>query len=137
MASVHADEIMALERTYWDAMRSGDGEAGARLTAPECIVAGASGTGLITPAILSQMLATATWRLIEYAIDDPQFLDVDADTSIVAYRVHEELTVDGAPVALDAFETSVWRREAESWRCVLHTESLAGDPFGRDRRAAP
>jgi len=22
------------------------------------------------------------------------------------------------------------------WRCVLHTEALAGDPFGRDRAAA-
>jgi hypothetical protein len=55
------------------------------------------------------------------------------DTAIVAYTVHEELTVDGKPVSIDAADTSTWVRRDGRWLCALHSESLAGDPFGRDR----
>lgn len=47
--------------------------------------------------------------------------------------MHEELTVDGKRVALDAADASTWVRRNGRWVCALHTESLAGDPFGRDR----
>ena len=29
---------------------------------------------------------------------------------------------------------SVWVRSGGQWRCAMHTESLAGDPCGRDRK---
>ena len=45
--------------------------------------------------------------------------------------VHEELTVGGKPVVMDATDASVQRNG--KWLCALHTESVAGDPFGRDR----
>jgi len=47
--------------------------------------------------------------------------------------VHEELTVEGKPVTLDAADASTWVRRDGRWVCALHTESLRGDPFGRDR----
>jgi hypothetical protein len=55
------------------------------------------------------------------------------DVAIVAYDVHEDLTVDGKRVSLDAADTSTWVRRSGSWVCALHTESLRGDPYGRDR----
>jgi len=55
--------------------------------------------------------------------------------AIVAYKVKEELTVDGKPVTLEAADASTWLRRGDSWVCSLHTESIIGDPFGRDRRA--
>lgn len=51
-----------------------------------------------------------------------------------SYRVHEELTVDGKPVTLDAADASTWVRRNGRWVCALHTEAISGDPFGRDRR---
>jgi hypothetical protein len=56
------------------------------------------------------------------------------DVAIVAYQVHEELTVDGKPVTLDAADSSTWVRRDGRWLCALHTEAIAGDPFGRDRK---
>ena len=50
-------------------------------------------------------------------------------------RVHEDLTVEGEPVSLDAADASVWVRREGHWRCAMHTESITGDPFGRDRRS--
>jgi hypothetical protein len=55
------------------------------------------------------------------------------DVAIVAYTVHEDLTVEGKPVSLDAAESSTWVRRDGNWLCAMHTEALTGDPFGRDR----
>jgi hypothetical protein len=41
------------------------------------------------------------------------------------------LVVDGKPVKLQAYDSSVWVRRDGDWLCALHTESPAGDPFGR------
>ena len=58
------------------------------------------------------------------------------DVAVLAYKVTEDLTVDGKAVHLEAADASTWARRDGRWVCVLHTESLAGDPMGRDRRRA-
>lgn len=55
------------------------------------------------------------------------------DFAFVAYQVHEELTVEGQRVSFDAADSSVWVRRGAQWKCAMHTESLLGDPYGRDR----
>jgi hypothetical protein len=46
------------------------------------------------------------------------------DVAALAYTVHEELTVEGKPVTLDAADVSVWVRRNGRWLCALHTESV-------------
>ena len=58
------------------------------------------------------------------------------DAAVLAYTVHERVTVDGKSVTLDAADASTWVRRGGQWRCALHTESIQGDPFGRDRATA-
>ena len=62
-----------------------------------------------------------------------QFLN--EDVALVAYNVKEKLKVDGKPVNLEANDASVWVRKNGEWLCAMHTESLVGDPFGRDKTA--
>ncbi len=57
------------------------------------------------------------------------------DVAIVAYKVRESLTVAGKSMMLEAAAASTWIRNDGRWVCVLHTESIAGDPFGRDRQS--
>jgi hypothetical protein len=61
---------------------------------------------------------------------------LDADRAILAYKVHEDLTMDGEPGSIDAADTSPWVRRDGGRLCALHTESITGGPFGRDRAAA-
>jgi hypothetical protein len=58
------------------------------------------------------------------------------DIAVLAYNVREEATVDGKRVTLDAADASTWRRRDGHRVCALHTESLKGDPWGRDRQPA-
>ncbi|HXI55308.1 MAG TPA: nuclear transport factor 2 family protein [Polyangia bacterium] len=134
------NELLELERQYWMAMKDKDVEAAMRLTDDPCIVAGAQGVGSIDRKAFMSMMNAATYTLDDFELnEDVKVRLLREDVAVLAYKVHEELTVDGKPVTLDASDTSTWVRRDGRWLCALHTEAIAGDPFGRDRghAAAP
>ncbi len=81
------------------------------------------------------MMERGAWTLHKYAFSDVKVERVTDDVAVIAYKVREELTVDGKPVVLEAADASTWARRGDDWVCVLHTESGLGDPYGRDRVA--
>jgi uncharacterized protein (TIGR02246 family) len=133
MDSIVERQLVELERRYWQALKDKDVEAAIELTDEPCIVAGAQGVGSIDHAKYAAMMDNATWTLVDFELRDVQARLLGDDTAIVAYTVHEELTVDGAPLSFDAADTSTWVRRDGRWLCALHTESMTGDPYGRDR----
>ena len=127
-------EMLALETQFWQAMKDNDVAAAARATADPCIVAGASGVASINKKMFAEMMGSG-WHLNSFKIDKELLVQsITDDIRIVAYKVHEELTVDDKPVGIDAAEASVWVRKGGKWECALHTESLLGDAYGRDRK---
>lgn len=127
-------DFVALERSYWQAIRDKDIDAAMRLTHDPCVVAGAQGVASVDRQAFSKMMREAPWTLDDFTLDDVQVSMLRDDVALVAYTVHEELTVDGKPVALDAADTSVWVHQDGRWLCASHTEALSGDPYGRDRQ---
>lgn len=132
-ARIGENQIVALEKRFWEAMKAGDHETAMRLTDETCIVTGAQGAGKIPRTALGEMLRTATYRIIDFELRDVQTLVPSDDVAIVAYKVRESLEVEGKPLTLEAYDSSTWVHKNGQWLCALHTESLAGDPFGRDR----
>jgi hypothetical protein len=130
-------EVIALERDYWDAMKARDARTAGRLTAEDCTIVGASGVTGVDPRQMTQLLEAAPYRINDYRFDPKttRITHLCDDTVAITYGVHEDVEVDGQRVQLDAFDSSVWKKAASGWTCVLHTESIAGDPFGRDRAA--
>jgi hypothetical protein len=128
-------ELLALERQYWDALKDRDARTVGRLTAEDSTIAGASGVSRLDPRSIVKMIESAPYTIKDYRID-PQSVRIHRlcdDTVALAYGVHEDLEVDGKPVKLDAFDTSIWQKSQDGWTCILHTESIKGDAFGRDR----
>ena len=131
-----ASELLELERQYWQAIQDRDPDTAARLSDEQVIVTGAQGVGKLDRKALAGMMNAGGYTLKSFRLDeDVQVHRVSADVAILAYKVHEELTVDGAPITLDAADASTWVRRDGRWLCALHTESILGDPFGRDRHA--
>jgi ketosteroid isomerase-like protein len=131
-------ELLALEQRYWQAMQDRDMETALSLTEFPCLVAGASGIASVSPEQYRQMMQGAKYTLHTFDIrEGAQVRLLTDDVALVAYQIREEMTVDGEPVTLDAADTSVWVRRDGGWKCAMHTESVAGDGFGRDRNAQP
>ncbi len=128
-------ELLGLEKRYWQAIKEKDVDAAMRLTDFPCIVTGARGVGSIDQNTFETMMKAEASKLNSFEIRNAQVRLLRDDVAITAYQVHEELTVEGKPVAVDAADASIWVRREGRWLCAAHTESIAGDAFGRDRRA--
>src|SRR5262245_11577749 len=128
-------ELLALERQYWDALKDGDARTVRRLTAEDSTTASPRGVNVLSPDSIGQMVENPPHKLVDYGID-PQSTRITRicdDAVAIAYGLHEDLQVDGKPVKLDVVDTSIWKQTDDGWKCVLHTESIKGDPYGRDR----
>ena len=132
-----ATELMELEQRYWNAIRDRDGKTAASLSDDPCVVVGASGVGEIDKPALDKMIQGAPYRLKDFSFEDVHVRQLAPNVVITAYKVKENLVVDGEPLGIEAYDSSVWIRENDRWVCGLHTESIAGDPFGRKGEAAP
>lgn len=124
-------ELLAREKSYWTAIKEKDSRVAAHLSDDPCIVVGAQGVSEVSRSVLSKMLEGATYELRGFSLEDVHFRRLSDDIAALAYKVSEELVVDGEKVKLDAFDSSVWMRRDGEWVCVVHTESPAGDAFGR------
>jgi len=135
--TISDQELLTLEHDYWEAVKGRDARTVGRLTAEDCTIAGARGVSAVDAREMGKLIAAATHRIVDYRIDPKttRITQLSDDLVSIAYGIHEDLEVDGKPVQLDAFDVSVWKKGDTGWTCVLHTESIAGDPFGRDRVA--
>jgi hypothetical protein len=136
METTVENQLLDLERAYWQALKDGDHDAALRLTDDPCLVAGAQGVASLDHAALVAMMKEGNWQLRAFDIDpDVKLRMISDDVAVLAYKVREELVVDGEPLKLEAADASTWARRNGRWVCVLHTESIAGDPLGRDRHS--
>ena len=121
-------EILDLERRYWQAMRECDVRTAVALTEFPCLIAGASGVRSVDQASYEQMMTAGSWRVHEAEIEDgARVRQLTDDVAVILYGVREEMTVEGKPLTLRAFDSSVWVRRNDGWRCAMHSESIAGD----------
>ena len=122
-----------MSKSTWPAIKAKDADAAMHVTDDGCIITGAQGIARIDRQTLMRMMKAATYTLPAFALSEPQVRLLPDDVAILAYKVHEQLTVENEAVTLDAADASTWVRRNDGWICALHTESILGDPFGRDR----
>jgi hypothetical protein len=84
---------------------------------------------------MGKLTAEGKWNLEQFTFDPKttRVRFINDDVAIVAYTVDERVVVDGQTLPIKANDATVWVRRDGEWRCAMHTESLAGDPYGRDR----
>ena len=127
-------EILGLEEQFWQSMIDKDVKAALKLTADPCIVTGAQGVARIDAKTFAKMMEGGTWELHSYKFSDVKVEKISDDVAVIGYKVREDLTVDGKKLTMEAADASTWVKKGGNWVCALHTESVLGDPFGRDRK---
>lgn len=118
------DDIIKLEKSYWDAMKAKDGAMSAKLSGDTSIVSGAKGVMSIPKSKMGKMTEEGTWTLDSYAFDDVQFAAPTPDVAIIAYTVKQKVTMDGKQHDMRAADSSTWIRGANGWECHAHSETL-------------
>jgi len=128
-------ELIQRETQYWQAIKDRDAEAAMRVTDDFCLIAGTQGVARFEKQMMASMLRSARYTLERFELKDPQVQLIGDDVAVLAYSVHEELTVDGQALTLESADASTWIRRPEGWKCALHTESNLADSSDRDRHS--
>ncbi|HZZ33425.1 MAG TPA: nuclear transport factor 2 family protein [Phenylobacterium sp.] len=122
-ANPSKDEIVALERSYWDAMRKKDGRRTAELSGKTSLVTGARGVMTVPKEKMGKMTEDGDWTLESYAFDDVEVSTPTADVAIIAYTVRQKVKMKGQPQEFRAADSSTWIRGSNGWECHAHTET--------------
>jgi ketosteroid isomerase-like protein len=118
------DEIIALEKSYWDAIKAKDGDRTTELSAKSSLVTGARGVMRIAKEKMGKMTEEGEWTLDSYAFDDVEVSIPAPDVALIAYTVRQSVTMDGKSQDLRAADSSVWIRGTNGWECHAHSESF-------------
>jgi ketosteroid isomerase-like protein len=121
------DEIVALEKSYWDAMKRKDGNRTAELSGEQSLVTGAQGVMVIPKDKMGKMTEEGKWTLESYAFEDVQVSTPAPDVAIIAYTVRQKVKMDGKTQDKRAAESSTWIRGKRGWECHAHSEALLQD----------
>ncbi|MBM2811089.1 MAG: nuclear transport factor 2 family protein [Chloroflexi bacterium] len=68
--AVSRDELLGLERAYWEAIRKKDGRSAERLTDDECVIVGAGGASTFKPSDMAAMLQGGGWEITGFELDE-------------------------------------------------------------------
>jgi|SRR6187399_3284809 ketosteroid isomerase-like protein len=124
MAAPSKDEIIALEKDYWEAMKRKDGQRTAQLSGEGALVTGARGVMSVPKAKMKAMTEKADWTLESYEFEDIEVTAPAPDVAIIAYTVRQNVTMGGKKQELRAADTSTWVRGAKGWECHAHSETF-------------
>lgn len=112
------DNIINLEKKYWDAMANKDFETVKSLTKFPCIVAGRNGVMSVDEAAYEKMFNSNDKAMEVKSISDEQ-VQTGEDHAMLAYLI--DLSYDSTSMKCAC--TSTWIKENGDWKCAMHTES--------------
>lgn len=110
------NEIVDMEKKYWQALIDKDVEAAISMTHFPCIVAGPQGANSISEDQYREMLKTSdTDKYDGIDIRDARVEVVNEDTAILTYLTQ----MNGS----DMLDVSTWVHESNKWVCAFHSEN--------------
>ena len=121
------DNIIALETSYWEAIKAKDGTRTAQLSGKTTLVTGAQGVTSIAKSEMGKMTEDGKWTLESYAFDEIAVTTPTPDVAVIAYTVNQKVIIDGKSQNLRAADSSTWIRGADGWECHAHSETFLKD----------
>jgi hypothetical protein len=127
-ASVKSDslqqQIVAAEREGLEALKTGNVDHFAELTAEDAVFVDAAG-----PANKAQVVSNvADLRLTVFSMDDIQFVQLSPTSGLIVYKVTEKGLSHGREFAAQAYISSIWAQQNGKWVCRFSQETTPRTP---------
>jgi hypothetical protein len=122
------ETILGLETRFWQTVVDRNLERAKAMIADKCLIAGPSGTMQINPEKYGEMTERGQWRLDKFEFSDVSVVCPNESTAVIAYKVRQTGMLDDRPMDMNCADSSTWVRAGKAWKCVLHTETVLGQP---------
>jgi uncharacterized protein (TIGR02246 family) len=123
--SAVTEELLGLEKKYWQAMQNQDLDTALSLTDFPCIVTSAHGARTVDKDQFVKMFEAHrgdSIRTFEFG-SNPEVRLLNESTAVIAYEIHSVVNRGGQEKSVDAVDTSTWIKRDGKWVCALHTET--------------
>jgi hypothetical protein len=118
------NQIIELEKKYWEAMQTHNYETVKSLTHFPCIVAGRNGVKSVDEINFKKMFESGKdkkMRVLSFSGFETQKLN--ENTIITGYEMELEYPADENSTVAKCACSSTWVKENENWVCALHSET--------------
>jgi hypothetical protein len=117
-------QIVEKESEGLEALKTGNVEIFANLTAEEAVFVDAAG-----PATKAEVVRNvAGFTLTDYSMEDVRFVPLSAESGLISYKIHEKGVSHGHEFAAQAYISSIWAERAGKWFCLFSQETPARMP---------
>jgi hypothetical protein len=117
-------QIVAKEREGLDALKAGNLERFANLTADDGVFVDAQG-----PASKATVVKNvAGFTLSEYSMENIQFVPIAANSGLITYKIYEKGASHGKEFAAQAYVSSIWMERGKEWVCLFSQETAVRLP---------
>jgi hypothetical protein len=124
VASSLEKQVIAKEREGLEALKTGNPERFAALTADDAILVDDHG-----PATKAQVMKNvANFTLTDFSMEDIHFVPIASDTGLISYTITESGNSHGHQFRTQAYISSIWTRRGADWVCLFSQETGVRKP---------
>jgi hypothetical protein len=119
--SAMEQQVVTKEREGLDALKSGNVQKFADLTAEDGVFIDAQGSATKAQVVKN----VAGFTLTEYSMDDLKFVALSKDSGLITYKIHEKGISHGKEFDAHAYVSSIWTKKGKNWQCIFSQETGA------------
>jgi Domain of unknown function (DUF4440) len=115
------DQTVTQERAGLDVLKTGELAPFNASIAEEAVFVDAHG-----PATKAEVVEhTAAFRLHDYSMTDVRFVQLSADSGLIAYSPTESGTSHAHEFSAHVYVSAIWAKRDGKWRCLFSQETAA------------
>jgi ketosteroid isomerase-like protein len=114
-------QIISSEREGLDALKTGDLQRFADLTADEAVFVDAHGSA--SKAQVLQNVAGFTLKV--YSMEDVKFVPISPNSGLISYKASETGVSHGKEFTVQVYVSSIWTERGTKWVCLFSQETAA------------
>ena len=119
------DELLDMEREFWEATKRGDSNALTKMTADNFAFVMPEGVNDFKRDDFVGMMTGGDFKLTSYEFDSAEALvrELGDDAAFLAYHVKWTYVREGKTEKADTYYTSLWARQGGNWKHMAACES--------------
>jgi hypothetical protein len=123
-----SNTLIDLENRFWQSLVDQDTDSALELLSQPALMVGEHGAMKFDHDGYRKMAEKGPMVLTSFELSKMDVVFPNDSTAVLTYHVKQKVAPrgDGMPKVQEMHDTSIWVKQAEGWKCVMHTETPAG-----------
>lgn len=122
------DAIIELEKKFWQSIVNHDANTAIGMLTEPALIVSAHGTMQFDHEGYRKMVEKGPMVLNDFQLSEMRVVFPNDTTAVVTYHARQKVSQRGGEngAVQEVNDSSVWVKNRDGWKCVMHTETPAG-----------